>query len=276
MVRVDGLDPARDAIAVKRNVGYMPDDVGFYDELTGRENLRYTARLNRIPAKESAPLLDRLLHEVGLDDAADRRVGGYSRGMRQRLGLADALIKSPSILILDEPTVNIDPEGVRDILALVTRLRDELGTTVLLSSHLLRQVEQVCDRIGLFLDGRLLAVGTVAQLTAGLEDAWTIEVGVREHDSDLAPVLRAVRGVTEVHRDGPIWLVQASSDVRGAVLDAVAEAGRHLVHLVRRTGDLDAVYHRYFAEPVAEQVAGPVAGPVAEQVAGPVARSATP
>ena len=174
---VDGLAPQQDAIEVKRRIGYLPDDVGFYDDLTGRQNLRYTARLNRIPNAEADERIEANLLEVGLTDVADRKVKGYSRGMRQRLGLADALIKNPSILILDEPTVNIDPEGVREILLLVRRLSDERGVTVLLSSHLLHQVEQVCDRIGIFLRGRLVAQGTLEKLAATVEDRWVIEVG---------------------------------------------------------------------------------------------------
>ena len=245
-VEVNGFDPARKALNVKRSVGYLPDDVGFYDDLTGRENLRYTSRLNRIPAKDAEPLLDRLLAEVGLTEAADRRVGGYSRGMRQRLGLADALVKSPSILILDEPTVNIDPEGVREILALVSRLRDDLGTTVLLTSHLLHQVEQVCDRIGIFLRGKLVAIGSVPELTQAMNDQWTTELGVVERHIDVPAVAGRVRGVIEVARDGGRWLVTSSRDVRTDLVDAVADAGGHIDHLARRDADIDALYHRYF------------------------------
>ena len=98
--------------------------------------------------------------------------------MRQRLGLADALVKDPSILILDEPTVNIDPEGVRELLLLVERLRTDQGVTILLSSHLLHQVEQVCDRIGVFVNGRLMASGTIDELAADLDDRWVFTVGV--------------------------------------------------------------------------------------------------
>ena len=156
---VAGLDPRRDPLAVKARVGYMPDEVGFYEDLTARQNLRYTAELNRIPRPAAAGRIDRVLDDVGLTDAAEQKVGEYSRGMRQRLGLADALVKDPSILILDEPTVNIDPEGVRDLLLMVERLRTEQGVTIVLSSHLLHQVQQVCDRIGIFVKGRLVASG---------------------------------------------------------------------------------------------------------------------
>jgi ABC-2 type transport system ATP-binding protein len=244
---VDGLVPQQEALAVKRRIGYLPDDVGFYDDMTGRQNLRYTARLNRLPAALAEERIATNLDEVGLTDVADRKVKGYSRGMRQRLGLADALVKDPSILILDEPTVNIDPEGVREILALVRRLSDERSVTVLLSSHLLHQVEQVCDRIGIFLRGRLVALGTMEKLAAALEDRWAVEVGVAGGMTpDLVAVLERVPGVNGVERDGELAVLAADHDVRPAVVDALLDAGHPPVHLRRRGADLDAIYHRYF------------------------------
>ena len=195
--RVDGLDPRRDPLAVKRRVGYLPDDVGFYDDVTARDNLRYTARLNRLPESETDERIEYLLDQVGLSAVIDRRVRTFSRGMRQRLGLADALIKSPSILILDEPTVNIDPEGVRELLRFVSDLRDVEGMTVLLSSHLLHQVEQVCDRISIFVSGQLVGLGTVAELAGELDDGWTFELGV---DPGLHQPLSARSACLGVHR----------------------------------------------------------------------------
>lgn len=168
--RVLGLDPAHRALDVKRRVGYLPDAVGFYGRLTGRENLRYTADLNGIPPDEAEGVIDDLLGRVGLTDAADRPTAGYSRGMLQRLGIADALVKDPAVLILDEPTTSIDPAGVVELLALIRTLVAERGVGVLLSSHLLGQVERLCDRVGIFWRGRLLAEGTVADLAAQAGD----------------------------------------------------------------------------------------------------------
>ncbi len=160
--RVLGLDPVRDPLGVKRRVGYLPDAVGFHEDLTGRETLRFTARLNGLDDVDDQ--IASLLDVVGLSRAADDHVGTYSRGMRQRLGIADALVKDPQVLILDEPTIAIDPRGVEDMLALIRRLRDDEGVTVLLSSHLLHQVQEVCDRVGIFVEGRLRADGTVDDL----------------------------------------------------------------------------------------------------------------
>ena len=243
--RVDGLDPTRDPLAVKSRVGYVPDEVGFYDDLTARENLQYTARLNRLDRRTGDERIDAALADVGLADAGRRRVGEFSRGMRQRLGLADALVKHPSILILDEPTVNIDPEGVRELLLLVERLRAEQGITVLLSSHLLHQVQQVCDRIGIFVRGRLRACGTVDELAGELTDRWVFDVGVAGV-ARPAELLAAVPGVSECRRSEGRWRVHADGDVRPDLHRAVVDAGGQFTHLSRREADLDAIYHRYF------------------------------
>ncbi len=247
-VRVLGLDPTREALTVKSTVGYMPDDVGFYDDLSGRENLRYTAKLNRLGRDEMERRVEHLLAEVGLSGAADRPVGGYSRGMRQRLGLADALVKDPEILILDEPTVNIDPEGVRELLALVTRSRDERGVTVLLSSHLLGQVQATCDRVGVFVSGRLRAQGTVEELVADLEGRWVVELAARGDEAAVTAALAAVPGVAHVARTGERYVIEAERDVRSEVLVAAQSAGATVSHLSRQAADLEAVYHRYFGE----------------------------
>jgi ABC-2 type transport system ATP-binding protein len=244
---VDGMDPTRDPLRVKARVGYLPDEVGFYENLTGRDNLLYTADLNRLTKTEGRRRTDELLAMVGLSDVADRKVGGYSRGMRQRLGLADALVKQPSILILDEPTVNIDPEGVRELLALVAQLSDDHGVTVLLSSHLLHQVEQVCDRIGIFVAGRLVALGTVDDLATDL-DQWVFVVGVAGV-AEPAAVLRAVDGVHDIGHDDDRLLLFAGRDVRREVQLAVADHGGYLTELTRRGADLDTIYHRYFHDP---------------------------
>jgi ABC-2 type transport system ATP-binding protein len=247
--RVDGLDPRRDPLAVKRRVGYLPDDVGFYDDATARENLRYTARLNRLREPDATQRIEYLLDQVGLSEVIDRRVRTFSRGMRQRLGLADALIKRPSILILDEPTVNIDPEGVRELLRFVRDLRDVEGMTVLLSSHLLHQVEEVCDRIGVFVSGKLAGLGTVSQLASQLDDGWIFELGVdpAPPGTPMREVLHAVPGVGSVEVDGRgRWTIDATHDVHAELFAAVGAAGCTVNHFVRRGADLDAIYHHYF------------------------------
>jgi ABC-2 type transport system ATP-binding protein len=245
--RVVGADPTRQPLLVKSRVGYLPDEVGFYDDLTARENLRYTAALNRLRRSVVEDRIDRVLADVGLSADADRKVGAFSRGMRQRLGVADALIKQPAVLILDEPTVNIDPEGVRELLLLVERLRSDQGVTVLLSSHLLHQVQQVCDRIGIFVGGRLLACGTIDELAAGIGDRWVFAIGLADVDEPIT-LLRGLTGVRSVTRADGLLTVDADTDIRPELDQALRTAGGRLTHLARQGADLDAIYHRYFGE----------------------------
>ena len=221
--RVLDYDPALNPTAVKRHVGYLPDNVGFYSGMTGRQNLRYTARLNRIPKEEAEDRISALLTRVGLPDVGDQKVETYSRGMRQRLGLADVLVKEPSIIILDEPTTAIDPAGVEEVLAQVRQLADE-GAAILLASHLLHQVQQVCDRVGIFVSGKLVASGTTDKLAA---QAGT---GPIEIELIAAPPIEAVRqavqkvaGVTKVVsdiRDKNMLVVTANRDVRAELARA--------------------------------------------------------
>ncbi len=249
-VRVLGLDPTRQPLEVKRRVGYVPDDVGFYGSLTGRENLRYTARLNGLSGPGAERRISELLEGVGLAEAADAPVETYSRGMRQRLGIADALLKDPEVAILDEPTVGIDPEGVAEILALIAALARERGATVLLSSHLLHQVQSICDRVGIFVGGRMVAQGRIEELADRLVGGTvTIEIGLDRDDAGAVERLRGlprVRSIAADERDPTRWRLEADADVRGEVARALVEAGASLRFLDRREERLDELYRRYF------------------------------
>jgi len=268
--RVLGLDPARHPLQVKRRVGYLPDDVGFYGSMSGRQNLRYTCRLNGIAEGAAEERIGAWLERLGLASAADDRVDSYSRGMRQRLGLADALVKDPSVLILDEPTTSIDPVGVGQILHLVSELAHRDGVAVLLSSHLLGQVQQVCDRIAIFVAGRAVAMGTVEELAANEEGGPTVslEVGAYGDPDDIETVLAATAGVSDVRHapeDRHVWVVSGRSGITDDVLHALLASG-HTPWLVKDRGmDLDDIYRRYFASPDA-----PSAVPVGPALPGVV------
>jgi ABC-2 type transport system ATP-binding protein len=253
--RVAGYDPTRRPLQVKRRVGYLPDAVGFYGTLTGRENLRYTSRLNGLDHADAEARIAVALEQVGMADRADTRADTYSRGMLQRLGIADALVKDPRILILDEPTAAIDPIGVVEILELLRRLADERGISILLSSHLLSQVQSTCDRVGIFASGRLIGVGTVADLSRRFGDSDArIEVAI-DQPGDAATiagtrtVLDGVPGVTRVvtpERRGEPWILLAkpeeASDVRVATLAAAARDGLRLTSIREVEASLDDIY----------------------------------
>ncbi len=260
--RVVGLDPSRGPLEVKRRVGYLPDSVGFYGDLTGRENLRYTARLNRLERDETEATIAAVLEQVGLTDRADDRVDEYSRGMIQRLGIADALVKDPDVMILDEPTTAIDPLGVSEILELLRGLVRERGMAILLSSHLLNQVQSVCDRIGIFAAGRLIGQGTMEQLAERFgEGPKELEIGLDVHTPEdverARSVLRAVPGVTSLRdsiRPGDPWhmSIDPSADpaaVRSAVLAAVAREHLPLTSIRAIVPSLEDIYRRAVSGP---------------------------
>jgi ABC-2 type transport system ATP-binding protein len=242
--RVLGLDPMREPLKVKAKVGYLPDQVGFYGELTAWENLRYTTRLLGLPEAEAKARMEEVLKRMGLWEVKDRRVSAFSRGMRQRLGLAEVLLKRPQVAILDEPTLGLDPEAAREFLDLIKGLKAE-GITVLLSSHLLHQVQEICDRVGLFHKGRLALLGRVEELAARvLGGGYEVLV---EASPGLKEAFQAVEGVSRVEGEGGRYRVFATRDVRQELARVAVEHGG-LWGLALRRPSLDEVYAHYFKE----------------------------
>ena len=246
-VRVLGLDPLRQPLQVKRAVGYMPDSVGFYDELTASENLRYSGKLAGLAGEALEARIGSVLERVRLARSADDRVKVFSRGMRQRLGLAEVLLKAPRVAILDEPTSGLDPQSTHEFLDMIRSLRAD-GLTVLLSSHLLDQVQAVCDRVGLFHRGRMVLEGPVERLAREvLGGGLRITVEVDGERPALVRSLRALPGVNAVEEIDERGLrLKADRDVRPAVGAAVASAGGTLLGLAMQRPTLDEVYNEYF------------------------------
>jgi ABC-2 type transport system ATP-binding protein len=171
--KVASFDPMRDAIKVKRIVGYIPENIGFYEDMTATENLRFLARLNNITDEVSSEKIQTALERVGLTEEAGKKLGAYSRGMRQRLGIAEILIKEPKIAFLDEPTLGLDPDGTTRIIEYIQSLSRDSNITVFLSSHDLKQVQKIADRIGIMINGKMIALGpieTLAKEKLGVED----------------------------------------------------------------------------------------------------------
>jgi ABC-2 type transport system ATP-binding protein len=162
--RVCGFNPTREPLKVKRLVGYLPENVGFYRDMTARDNLKYVARLNKIPDRDSSQKIDEALDIVGLSSEEVKKVGAFSRGMSQRLGIAEVLIKDPKICFLDEPTLGLDPDGAIRMIELIQSLSHDRKITMLISSHNLEQVQKVSHRVGIMIKGKLVAVGAVEAL----------------------------------------------------------------------------------------------------------------
>lgn len=245
--RVLNLNPMRYPLQVKSRVGYLPDSVGFYDNLTAWENLSYIARLNGLPHSEAEQRIGAALERMGLDDVKMKQVGSFSRGMRQRLGVAEILIKQPEIIIMDEPTLGLDPEAAHLFLQIIRDLRAE-GITILLSSHLLHQVQAVCDRVGLFHRGRMVLEGRVEELARQvLGGAYKVLLSVAAAPSGLEKTLQDLPGVLKVYEEAPgAYVLEATTDLRADAAAAVVSSGGRLLSLDVETPNLDDIYTTYF------------------------------
>lgn len=248
--KIDGRDCTRDPIGVKRMVGYLPDNVGFYSDMTGRENLYFTGRLNGMKEAELAARAEELLERVGMLEAADEKAGTYSRGMRQRLGIADVLMKDPKIVIMDEPTLGIDPQGMRELLKLIRELAEKDGRTLLISSHQLYQIQQVCDRVGIFVEGRLVACGDMKELSRQIEKEgkYSLELQTEPDNAAVEQLLKRMAGVESVEREGGLLVVRSHEDLRRRATLELAANGYTLLQLRQKGGDLDEIYSQYFAK----------------------------
>lgn len=206
-VKVFGYNSTREPLKVKKITSYLPENVGFYEDLTAQENLKYITRLNGIPDKKADKKIEEVLEIVGLSEVAKVEIGKYSKGMKQRLGMGAVLVKEPKLAILDEPTTGIDPKGVEEILELIVRMSREQNITVLLSSHLLYQVQKICTKIGIISQGRIVAQGTIEEIGKSLlkeekEDLLEVKVA-----NKLTPALiesiKQIEGVVGVEKKSP-------------------------------------------------------------------------
>ncbi|MFR7717260.1 MAG: ABC transporter ATP-binding protein, partial [Lachnospiraceae bacterium] len=245
---IAGCDCTRNPLEVKSIVGYLPDNVGFYTDMTGRQNLRFTGRLNGLGGQELEDRIDALLERVGMTEAADKKTGTYSKGMRQRLGIADVLIKDPQVIIMDEPTLGIDPEGMRELLNIIRDLSVKDGRTVLISSHQLQQIQQVCDRVGIYVEGTLVACGTLAELEAHIQKNGTylLEVDVEPCDDQILGMLAGQDGILGIAKEGRRFMITSKKDIRPQLTKFLGEHDYTVMHLHQRGGDLDEIYRRYF------------------------------
>ena len=247
-ITVLGLDPRRSPLSVKRRVGYLPDTVGFYNDLTGRQNLAYAGALLGLKRADANNRIDSVLDRVGLGESGEQQVRTYSRGMRQRLGLAELLLKRPELAILDEPTLGLDPEAAEWFLATIRELKAG-GMSLLIASHLLPQVQSVCDRVGLFARGRMALTGTMDELARTvLGTVGYIELQARANGdaSTVEKKLRAVSAVTSVKPSENGWSVEATADVRGPLARAAFLAGAEVTGISWHRPQLDEIYRRYF------------------------------
>jgi ABC-2 type transport system ATP-binding protein len=218
-VRVLDYDAQRDSVAVRQRTGVLPEGFDVYDRLTGRKHVEFAIR-----SKEASDDADEILERVGIADAADRKAGGYSKGMRQRLALGMALVGSPDLLILDEPSSGLDPAGAKEMRDIV-RTEASRGATVFFSSHVLGQVEAVCDRVGIMREGSLVAEDSIEGLRNAAGGEERLEITVDSASSEDIDAVRALDGVESASLDGRTVVVACESTVKTKVLTTLEECG---------------------------------------------------
>ncbi len=250
---VCGHNATSNPISVKRKVGYMPDSLGFYDHMSAVENLVYIARLNGMAENEIRKRTTEMLATVGLSTAVNKKTSTFSRGMKQRLGLAEVLIKQPDVIILDEPTLGIDPSGVREFLTLIKRLSKEQGLTVLLSSHHLHHVQQVCDRVGIFVKGRLLAQGNIDTLSGNLfsHEAHVVSIKLAKtivQPWSLEEELKQWKDIKQITTNKTTVEFECTKDITAALVRFLVEKEYDITGVHQKDYGLDDIYQKYFED----------------------------
>jgi len=247
-IRVYGSDPAREPIKVKSIVGYLPEKVGFYEDLTARQNLEYTASLNGLSLKETSNKVGELLDLVGLSDVSEQSIDKFSHGMKQRLGIADVMIKDPKVVVFDEPTSGIDPEGIDRVMSIIEGMVKN-NITVVISSHQLHQVQKICTRIGIMSKGQLVVEGQVDKLGRDSIGGgkFRIEVQVVKPASELIRLIEKIEGVVKVDGSGDSLLISCNDDLRPQVAKTIVDSNSLLVQMKIEEYGLEEIYKRYFS-----------------------------
>lgn len=248
-VTVASHNPVREPKDVKKIVGYMPEKIGFYDDLTTRENLEYTGRLNGVENRELARRINEALELVGLQDVSNQLVGKFSHGMKQRLGIADVMVKKPKIAIFDEPTSGIDPEGTEQVLNLIINMARE-KVTVLISSHQLHQIQKVCSRVGIFSKGRLVASGSVEKLgrEALRKGNYNIILPIAQLTEKLQDEIAKIQSIVAIETKENCTVITADDNISPQLEAAVLSCTGLKVQMRVEEFELEEIYMQYFKE----------------------------
>ncbi|WP_266078981.1 ABC transporter ATP-binding protein [Haladaptatus caseinilyticus] len=238
-VEVLGMDAQEESVAVRRQTGVLPEGFSVYDRLTGLQHVEFA-----IESKEADDDPEELLDRVGLLDDADRKAGGYSKGMAQRLAFAMALVGDPDLLILDEPSTGLDPNGAREMREII-RNEKARGATIFFSSHILGQVEAVCDRVGILHDGELVAEDSIEGLRRNAGGDTTLTVETSSLPPNAVEDVRDVDGVTGVTRDGDILIVTCEASVKTTVIATLENAGVDIEDFETEEASLEDLFVTY-------------------------------
>jgi ABC-2 type transport system ATP-binding protein len=246
---IGGFNSTREPLKVKRITGYVPEKVGFYEDLSASYNLMYTAMLNGIPDDKAKKVVSESLEKVGLKEKEYAKVSTFSKGMKQRLAIADILVKAPKVAFMDEPTTGIDPEGIAQMLDLIGTIAKDHNMTIVLSSHQLNQVERICSRVGIMAKGKLVAEGSLNQLSRKAGGGKIIiELQLAEVTSDIYDAIKGVKGVLNVERHEDMLLISCTEDLRRQISRVIQEKNGLVVQMKLQSYALEDIYLKYFRE----------------------------
>jgi ABC-2 type transport system ATP-binding protein len=248
--RIGGFNSTREPLKVKRITGYVPEKVGFYEDLSASDNLIYTAELNGIYDRKAVQAAAEALAYVNLTERAQDPVSNFSKGMKQRLAIADILVKKPRVAFLDEPTTGIDPAGITQMLDLISRIAKENQMTIIMSSHQLNQVERICHRIGIMAKGKMVVEGPLDQLSRKASgNRVVVEVQLAEITPEILQAIQAIKGVLSVDRQGEDSLnISCSEDLRRQISRVITDKGGLVTQMKVQGYALEDIYLKYFKE----------------------------
>jgi ABC-2 type transport system ATP-binding protein len=246
---IAGFNSTREPLKVKRITGYIPEKVGFYGDMSARDNLLYTANLNGIQGSKADEAVARAIEDVGLQDTANKLVAAFSKGMKQRLAIADVLVKQPKVAFLDEPTSGIDPAGITQILDLISVIAKKNNMTIIMSSHQLNQVERICSHIGIMSKGKLVVEGAIEQLSKKAGGGkFTIDLQLTEVNKDILEGIRSIKGVINVEHEENNLKIICNDDLRREISKVIAEKNGLITQMKLQSFALEDIYLKYFKE----------------------------
>ncbi|MFW6003195.1 MAG: ATP-binding cassette domain-containing protein [Halanaeroarchaeum sp.] len=254
-IRVLGMDAQAETVAVRRRTGVLPEGFGVYNRLTGRQHVDLA-----IESMDASDDPAAILERVGLEDDINRKVGGYSKGMRQRLALGMALVGDPDLLILDEPSTGLDPAGAKEMRQIVREEADR-GATVFFSSHVLGQVEAVCDRVGIMRAGQLIAEDSIDGLRSAVGGDERLTIEVADVSGDVLDQLRSLEGVSRVTGSEGTITVVGTPGAKTAVIQELQDAGARVNDFQTESASLEEVFLAYTEDGQASAAASIHEGP---------------
>ncbi len=241
-ILLDGMDVFEEPEVCKRQIGYLPENPPLYPELTVWEYLEFVASIKGVEKSKQSAAIEEAIEKTNLQERRHTLIAQLSKGLKQRVGIAGAVVNRPALLILDEPTVGLDPLQVIEIRNLIKQLAKEEGRTVMLSTHILAEAEEICEQAIIIHNGRIMASESIEKLKAGLQERFQITVEVKRNPDAILDVVKGIDGVDSIQRNENQAVIVATRDCREEIAERIVQKGLGLVGLTLTIDDLESVF----------------------------------